>query len=344
MTPTQLRAFAAGWCGSGRSRTPPPSWRSPSRAGCPSTSDSCARSSAINCSTVRRRAWPSRRAGCGWPGGPVSCSVMQDRTIVEVGEAARGKRTLRLAASSMFAEYGAPGLIELFASRAADLDVELSVRNPTQFSTLLLTRTADIAIGPGPTGPRRHGGQQTDHEPADRAGGRARPPAGRRQPDAASAARADLAAGPVGRRRPGRGAGHAAPDGGTGGTPADLPEPRGRRSRRPSATRVVAPVLSYAVAQDLARRNLIRLTGPQTHLDSVWHAAMLTGQANSTGGGRAGPVRRHPRAGSRRWSAAAASASATSSRPSTSLCGADTPRSSGDEEDLAGESALLGPP
>jgi DNA-binding transcriptional LysR family regulator len=78
---------------------------------------------------------------------------LQDRTIVEVGEAARGKRTLRLAASSTFAEYGAPGLIELFASRADDLDVELSVRSAAQFNTLLLTRAADIAIGPEPPMP-----------------------------------------------------------------------------------------------------------------------------------------------------------------------------------------------
>jgi DNA-binding transcriptional LysR family regulator len=78
---------------------------------------------------------------------------LQDRTIVEVGEAARGKRTLRLAASSMFAEYGAPGLIELFASRADDLNVELSVRSATQFNMLLLTRAADIAIGSEPPMP-----------------------------------------------------------------------------------------------------------------------------------------------------------------------------------------------
>lgn len=52
--------------------------------------------------------------------------------------------------SSLFAEHAAPGLIELFAGRADDLDVELSVHNPATFSTLLLTRAADVAIGPRP--------------------------------------------------------------------------------------------------------------------------------------------------------------------------------------------------
>ncbi|MEH1163757.1 LysR family transcriptional regulator [Micromonospora sp. CPCC 205539] len=75
---------------------------------------------------------------------------LQDRTVHEVSAAGRGRRLLRVAASSLFAELAAPGLIELFAKRAADLDVELSVRNPGTFETLLLTRAADIAIGPPP--------------------------------------------------------------------------------------------------------------------------------------------------------------------------------------------------
>ncbi|SIM80549.1 LysR family transcriptional regulator [Micromonospora cremea] len=75
---------------------------------------------------------------------------LQDRTILEVSAAKRGRRLLRVAASSLFAEFAAPGLIELFAKRAADLDVELSVRNPGSFESLLLTRSADIAVGPQP--------------------------------------------------------------------------------------------------------------------------------------------------------------------------------------------------
>ncbi|MEV6841966.1 LysR family transcriptional regulator [Actinoplanes sp. NPDC051411] len=76
---------------------------------------------------------------------------LQDITVLEVSAAGRGRRMLRVGASSLFAEHGAPGLIELFASRADDLDVELSVRNPAAFETLLLTRAIDIAIGPLPT-------------------------------------------------------------------------------------------------------------------------------------------------------------------------------------------------
>ncbi len=75
---------------------------------------------------------------------------LQDRTIREVSQAGRGRRLLRVGASSLFAEHSAPGLIELFASRADDLDVELSVRDPRQFSSLLLTRAVDVAIGPAP--------------------------------------------------------------------------------------------------------------------------------------------------------------------------------------------------
>jgi DNA-binding transcriptional LysR family regulator len=75
---------------------------------------------------------------------------LQHITVLEVSAAGRGRRLLRVGASSLFADHAAPGLIELFASRAADLDVELSVRNPAAFETLLLTRAIDIAIGPLP--------------------------------------------------------------------------------------------------------------------------------------------------------------------------------------------------
>jgi DNA-binding transcriptional LysR family regulator len=75
---------------------------------------------------------------------------LQERTIREVGQAGNGKRLMRVAASSLFAEYAAPGLIELFVSRAADLDVELSVHNAREFESLLSTRAVDVAIGPKP--------------------------------------------------------------------------------------------------------------------------------------------------------------------------------------------------
>src|SRR5215468_3258122 len=76
---------------------------------------------------------------------------LQDRTIIEVRQAGGGRRLLRVATSALFAEHAAPGLIELFADRANDLDVELSSRNPRDFESLLLTRTVDAAIGPRPS-------------------------------------------------------------------------------------------------------------------------------------------------------------------------------------------------
>ncbi len=77
---------------------------------------------------------------------------LQDRTVLEVSQAGRGRRLLRLAASSLFAEHAAPGLIELFAGRANDLDVELSVCSPREFAPMLASRAVDVAIGPMPSG------------------------------------------------------------------------------------------------------------------------------------------------------------------------------------------------
>jgi DNA-binding transcriptional LysR family regulator len=77
---------------------------------------------------------------------------LQDRTIREVSQAAKGRRMLRVAASGLFAEYAAPGLIELFTGRQRNLDFELSVRRPREFTGLLASRAADVAIGPVPIG------------------------------------------------------------------------------------------------------------------------------------------------------------------------------------------------
>lgn len=73
---------------------------------------------------------------------------LQDRTVMEVSQAGRGRRVLRVATSSLFAEHAAPGLLQLFAARDEDLEVELSVRPVAQFAPLLAARTVDVAIGP----------------------------------------------------------------------------------------------------------------------------------------------------------------------------------------------------
>ena len=73
---------------------------------------------------------------------------LQKQTAIEVTEAAHGRRLLRIAASSAFAEHAAPGLIELFSSRANDLSVELSVHPTSRFHELIGSRAVDIALGP----------------------------------------------------------------------------------------------------------------------------------------------------------------------------------------------------
>lgn len=73
---------------------------------------------------------------------------LQEQTRQEVRSASNGRRVLRLAVSALFGEYAAPGLIELFSTRARDLDVEMSVHDPARFGALLATRAVDVAIGP----------------------------------------------------------------------------------------------------------------------------------------------------------------------------------------------------
>lgn len=75
---------------------------------------------------------------------------LQEQTRREVKTAAQGKRVLRLAVSSLFGEQTVPGLIERFSERARDLDVEMSVHQPSRFAGLLQSRAVDIAIGQRP--------------------------------------------------------------------------------------------------------------------------------------------------------------------------------------------------
>ncbi len=73
---------------------------------------------------------------------------LQDQTRREVRQAAGGKRLLRLAGSALFNEYAAPGLIELFSSKAKDLEVELSVVPTGMLVDAVSTRQVDLAVGP----------------------------------------------------------------------------------------------------------------------------------------------------------------------------------------------------
>ena len=75
---------------------------------------------------------------------------LQEQTRREVSDAHGGRRPLRVVATSLFAEYAAPGLIEAFSTRADDLEVELVVDSSDRFDELLLSHTADVVIGPLP--------------------------------------------------------------------------------------------------------------------------------------------------------------------------------------------------
>ncbi len=115
-----------------------------------------------------------RRSGNGLaftPGGlrlatrAVELLGLQDQTRQEVLAAGQGRRVLRLATTSLFAEYAAPGLIELFSTRADDLQVEMSVHPSDRFDDLLASRQADVAIRPNRTGPNRTGPNRTGPNP-----------------------------------------------------------------------------------------------------------------------------------------------------------------------------------
>lgn len=106
---------------------------------------------------------PSRSGLVFTPGGlrlaqrAVEMLGLQEQTRREVHDAHGGRRMLRIAATSLFAEYAAPGLIELFSKRADDLEVELLVESTNRFPDLLMSHGVDVAIGPKASGPAPFG-------------------------------------------------------------------------------------------------------------------------------------------------------------------------------------------
>lgn len=206
---------------------------------------------------------------------------LQDRTILEVSQAGVGRRLLRVAASSLFAEHAAPGLIELFTSRADDLDVELSVRSPSQFSTLLLTRSVDVALGPvsadadpslictpflkyqivvvvGAAHPLAHGRVSLDQ---------LRGQTWLLGPAAA----ADVGVVPQMLRR------------------IRVPEDQQRIFQSDAAAfeetqrnKGVSLAVSFAVAQDVAKGRLVKLTGQGLQTDGVWSAMSLPERSSAS--------------------------------------------------------------
>ena len=201
---------------------------------------------------------------------------LQDRTVLEVSQAGQGRRLLRVAASSLFAEHSAPGLIELFAGRAHDLDVELSVHSAGQFDRLLRTRAVDVAIGP------RAPAEATDAALAvapllnyqvivvagpDDPITKVTPSVGELQernwllgPSAAD--HAEVVAAMLRRLQ--------------------VPESRQQIFQSQAAAleeakrgNGVTAALGFAVSRDLAKHDLVRLQGQQVHAAGTWHISCL---------------------------------------------------------------------
>ncbi|MBM2621023.1 LysR family transcriptional regulator [Actinoplanes sp. LDG1-06] len=202
---------------------------------------------------------------------------LQDITVLEVSAAGRGRRLLRVGASSLFAEHAAPGLIELFAGRADDLDLELSVRDPGAFETLLQTRTIDIAIGPHPAvldapftsrpvmnyrvvvvaGP--------DH------------PIVHLRPSAAQLRDQTWLLGPSAAAKVG-----AVPDLmrrlGVPEANQQIYQSNAAALEEAKRGRGLTPALSFAVAPDVRNGLLVQLPGPHAVLEAGWHAITLADQ------------------------------------------------------------------
>lgn len=199
---------------------------------------------------------------------------LQDRTIVEVSQAGNGRRLLRIAASSLFAEYAAPGLIDLFAGRADDLNVELSVHNPRSFAGLLHTRAADVAIGPQPStvDDSLRCARFLQYQLVAVVG--PEHPLAAVTPSAVQLREQVWLLGPS-----------AAAD--TGTVPAllrrlGIPEQRQQIFQSHAAAleeaqrgHGVALAVSYAVARDVGSGRLVRLSGPALHGDGVWSILTL---------------------------------------------------------------------
>jgi LysR family transcriptional regulator, low CO2-responsive transcriptional regulator len=202
---------------------------------------------------------------------------LQDRTVDEVRSAGSGRRLLRVAASSLFAEYAAPGLLALFATRADDLDVELSIHRPATFEDILVSRTADVAIGPRPVG--QSAAVATTHflnYQMVTVVGRDHP-FSRVQPSLAMLRDETWLLGPS-----------AVPDSGESSgilRRIGVPESRQRifQSHAGALEEVkrsqgVALAVSFAVSKDLATGSLVRLSADELHSQHAWSISSLANQ------------------------------------------------------------------
>lgn len=199
---------------------------------------------------------------------------LQDRTRQEVSAAGTGRRDLRVVTTSLFGEYAAPGLIELFTARANDLEIELIIRTADEFPGLLASHAADVAIGPSGASPPEGMTARAflkyqvvivaaaDHPLADR------------RPSPSELARQEWFLGPSA----------AEPDGLTRRMLASwqVPEENQRifQSHAAAMQEVhrgdgLALALGYAVADDVRTGRLVRLGGPGSAAETTWTAMSL---------------------------------------------------------------------
>ena len=201
---------------------------------------------------------------------------LQRQTAIEVSEAAHGRRMLHVAASSAFAEHAAPGLIELFSSRAKDLSVELSVHPTSQFGDLISSRAVDIALGP------------TRDSGAD--GSIVVRPFLKYQVIAVAPPESPLTKTTVTpallREQPWMlGPAGGSPDGEIATTLRDLAIPEAQQRIFQSDAAALEEVrrvggitltIGFAVAQDLAAGRLVHIKGPGLQVSGEWSASTLT--------------------------------------------------------------------
>lgn len=201
---------------------------------------------------------------------------LQDRTVLEVRAAGVGRRMLRLGTSTLFAEYAAPGLIGLFAERAKDLDVELSTHRTSQFASLLMTRAVDATIGPRVARPENTVRSTLFLNYQVIAVAAPDHPVLKATPSTAMLRQQTWLLGPS-----------AAEDDGV--TTALLhrigvPEDRQQIFQSHAAAleetkrgRGISLTLAFAVTQDLAASQLVRVVGPHLSAQGSWHISTLGG-------------------------------------------------------------------
>ncbi len=228
------------------------------------------------------------RAGTGLaftPGGlrlaarAVEMLGLREVTRREVRAAAAGQRVLRLGTTSLFAEHAAPGLIDLFSARGADLEVELTVERSDRLVGLLRNRAIDVAVAPEDAT-----AEGVDAVPFLRyevvlvaspdLEGQDRRPSTRR------AAAHPWVLGPSA----------AEPAGATRRllTGLRVPEAQQRIFQNHAAALAearrgvgVAPALGFAAADDLRSGRLVRLDGPGAAVTAQWTALALPRRARS---------------------------------------------------------------